>query len=455
MTTDSSGRDNHPGLPEDTVPITIIGAGLVGSLLGTMLAQRGYRVRIRERRPDMRRENISAGRSINLALSVRGLAALAEVGLEDKVMATAIPMLGRQMHGKDETLTFQAYGKDSSEFINSVSRGDLNKILLTAAEEAGATISFNDTAEEDTLPRNGFVIGGDGAASVVRRKVAEAPGAAWGEARLDYGYKELTILPTGNRSNPFAMEREALHIWPRGRFMLIALPNFDGSYTCTLFLPHTGETSFESLKSAEQVDAFFAQEFPDARRLIHNLTETFAANPTGHMVTIKGTPWNYGDRYLLVGDAAHAIVPFFGQGMNCGFEDCSLIAARLDSGERLSSIISTFSSTRKTDSDAIADLAVENFYEMRDRVGDKRFLLAKDVERELQKRYPDKYISRYRLVSFSRVPYSQASSLGVLQEQMLRDITTGIDSVDQVPWDKAETWLNTKIIPHLEAMTKS
>ncbi len=428
--------------------ISLVGAGPVGSLLAAILAERGHEVEIYERRPDMRRETISAGRSINLALSVRGLHALKRLGMESEVLREAVPMRGRMMHAVSGELTFQPYGKDDSECIYSISRGGLNKLLMTRAESTGKVrIHFNERvsrydSENDSLhlqnEKTGQerkvaalrVIGTDGSASMVRDEVMRQAKARASEATLDYGYKELQ-LPAGP-GGMHQLEKNALHIWPRGTFMLIALPNFDGSFTCTLFLPFEGAVSFENLKTREQVHAFFSANFPDVLKLLPHYEEEFFGNPTGRMVTVKCAPWNLGGKAALVGDAAHAIVPFFGQGMNCGFEDCSILSDLLESETSWSQIFERFSHSRKPDADAIADMAVENFIEMRDKVGDPKFLLEKQVERILQREFPEKYVSRYSLVTFSRTPYRNALAAGVVHAQILRKLCAGIERADQV-----------------------
>jgi kynurenine 3-monooxygenase len=415
----------------------IVGAGLVGSLWSIFLSRRGYGVEIFERRPDMRSEKISAGRSINLAISVRGLHALDQVGLKEKVLEKAVPMRGRMMHAISGETTFQRYGMDDSQCINSISRGELNRVLMTEAEKYGVKIHFQHAAADLSLLEDGVpLFGTDGAGSAVRRSLMQMPQAKETQDTLDYGYKELTIPPGPTSGSPFLLEKNALHIWPRGSFMLIALPNFDGSFTCTLFLPHkktAGVPSFEDLKSPGDVENFFQTHFKDAKPLIENLTDTFFSNPTGHMVTVRATPWNMGQKALLLGDAAHAIVPFFGQGMNCGFEDCTILDEMMGRSQKpVEQLFEEFSQSRKKDADAIADLALENFIEMRDRVGQKEFLLMKEVESVLQKEFSGRYISRYSLVSFSRTPYSEALALGQKQNLILSRLCEGLNVASDV-----------------------
>jgi kynurenine 3-monooxygenase len=452
--------------------LRIVGAGPVGSLLALFLARRGFDVELYERRPDMRREALSAGRSINLAVSTRGLHALRSVGMEREVLATATPMQGRMMHAVSGELSFQPYGKADSDCIYSISRGGLNQALMTAAEATGRVrIHFRHPAlgldaagalrvkddvngQERTLAPGSVVFGTDGSASALRADVIGRTRGERSQQLLDYGYKELQ-LPAG-AGGQFQLERKALHIWPRGTFMLIALPNFDRSFTCTLFLPFEGDAgspSFATLQTPEQVERFFGEWFPDARKLLPGLEQEFFGNPTGQMVTVKCSPWNLGGNCLLLGDAAHAIVPFFGQGMNCGFEDCAildeLLAAELERGAVVdwSRLFATFSQERKPNADAIADMAAENFVEMRDKVGDARFLLEKQVERILMNRFPEDYFSRYALVTFSRVPYRMALEAGLVQQGILSELCRGLSSADQVDLQRAEVLIRERLKP--------
>ncbi len=458
----------------------VIGAGPVGSLLSLFLARRGLSVEVYERRPDMRVESISAGRSINLALSVRGLYALSQVGLAEEALRQAVAMNGRMMHSVSGELSFQPYGKEDSDCIYSVSRGGLNQLLMSAAEATGRVrFHFNrlakaydpatgvlviDTAAaaapgaadsgESLSLKPSRIFGTDGSGSVLREAILreaahEGLATSHSEELLNYGYKELT-LPASPQGG-FQLKRNALHIWPRGTFMLIALPNFDGSFTCTLFMPFTGERSFATLESPRHVRAFFDREFGDVSRLFPALEGEIFEHPVGKMVTVKCAPWfsrgKAGGQALLMGDAAHAIVPFFGQGMNCGFEDCSILDGLLadprwagtsaETGPDWGALFRHFSELRKPDADAIADLAVENFVEMRDKVADPRFLLEKQVERILQREFPAEYVSRYSMVTFSRVPYRQALEAGVMQNELLSELCRELTSVDQLNLGRA------------------
>lgn len=458
--------------------ITLVGAGLAGSLLAIYLARRGFRVDVYERRPDMRRETITAGRSINLALSVRGLHSLKEVGLYDDIMKIAIPMKGRMIHPLTGELLLQRYGKDDSEVIYATSRALLNMALMDAAEKhTGVTLHFNQRctgmefhsgtvhfhSESDsrewhlsTTP----VIGTDGSASAIRARMSEDNGFRISQHVLEYGYKELTIPPAPGGA--FRMERHALHIWPRTTFMLIALPNTDGSFTCTFFYPFKGEESFETLDSEERVLSFFTQQFPDAVSLMPTLVDDFFANPTGSMVTIKCEPWHVGGKAVLLGDAAHAIVPFFGQGMNCAFEDCTFlnetirrkVEGKPETGdwreEDWVEVFAEFEAVRKVNTDAIADLAVENFVEMRDLVATPLFQLRKKVERLLEARHPGLFIPKYSMVTFRRLPYSVALSRGRTQDRILDAVCAGITDVTELDIEKADRIVKLEL-PPLEA----
>jgi kynurenine 3-monooxygenase len=442
---------------------TLVGSGLVGSLLALFLARRGAAVRVLERRADLRQERISAGRSINLAISVRGLHALAQVGLAERALAHAIPMHGRVIHPLGGALAFQPYGKDDSQCIHSISRGWLNGMLMSEAEATGRVhLSFHHrvtavdvgTGRLSVLDDNthrleevsaGALVGTDGAASVVRAAVVEAEGGTNAEERLEHGYKELT-LPAGEGGR-FALEKHALHIWPRRDFMLIALPNMDGSFTCTLFLRFVGSPSFQTLTSPEEVRSFFAEHFPDVAPMLSELESQFFDNPTGSMVTVKCWPWTAEARAVLLGDAAHAIVPFFGQGMNCGFEDCEVLDEVLGRTPDLGAAFSEFARLRKPNADAIADMAVENFVEMRDSVADSRFLLEKSIERRLLNALPGEFLSRYALVTFSRVPYRLAYDVGREASAVVRKLANHVTSAEEVDLDEARRLVQARLAP--------
>jgi kynurenine 3-monooxygenase len=419
--------------------VTIIGAGLVGSLLSIYLSKQGYKVKIFERRPDMRKASISAGRSINLALSDRGIQALEEVGIMDSIRTIAIPMHGRQMHLADGQSTYQAYGKEG-QFINSVSRSELNKTLMDLAEAHQVEIHFNErcdsidwktneihftntATQQSHTTQQDLIFGSDGAFSAARlTHQLQHDRFQYQQYYIDFGYKELTI-PAG-KDGTFLMEKNALHIWPRGNYMLIALPNIDGSFTCTLFFPFDGNPSFASLDNKEKVRSFFNETFADAAALMPNLEEEFFSNATSSLVTVKCFPWIRADRFALIGDAAHAIVPFFGQGMNCGFEDCAVLNQLIVKHQHnWSEILTEYQTLRKPDGDAIATLALNNFVEMRDKVADPTFLLQKKIEAHFSTKHPEKWTPAYSLVTFSpKVRYSEALERGNKQQSIMDEI---------------------------------
>jgi kynurenine 3-monooxygenase len=434
----------------------VVGSGLAGTLMALYLAQNGYQTKLYERRQDMRKIELPAGRSINLALSARGLFALEEVGLKEKVLQQALPMRGRMMHDRTSKLTFQAYGQPH-EHINSISRSYLNEVLLDAAEAAGVNIHFEqrclgyDFKQGEALmesPQGAYalkdapVIGADGAGSALRQSLTQQVRVNYHQDYLPHGYKEITI-PAG-ADGQFQMEPEALHIWPRENFMLIALPNPDKTFTCTLFLAFEGDVSFEHLEHESAIAHFFKTYFPDVPGLAPDYLREFMHNPTGVLSTLRCDPWYVKDQLLLIGDASHAIVPFFGQGMNAAFEDCTLLNQALkDHGTTdLEATFKAFYSERKPNAEAIADMALDNFIEMRDTVADPTFLLHKKVALALEKRYPEQFASRYHMVSFQRVPYAQAQRQGVLQKELLSTLCQNIHSPEDVDWSLAESLLN-------------
>jgi kynurenine 3-monooxygenase len=446
-----------------TEKITLVGAGLNGPLLAILLRQRGFEVEIFERRPDMRQVPVSAGRSINLALSTRGIHALQQAGVWERMRNIIIPMRGRMIHSAFGELTFQPYGKNETEVIYSISRAELNISLMNAAEEHGATIHFQrrcvgynvktgamQLRDEDTDSqvscKAGIVIGCDGSASAIRMEMLKRQRFNFAQSYLDYGYKELTIPAGANHQH--LLETNALHIWPRGNHMLIALPNIDGTFACILFLPFEGPESFAGMATRSEVIAFFEKRFPDALRLMPALAENYFANPTGAMVTIKCSPWHIQGRSLLLGDAAHAIVPFFGQGINCGFEDCTSLMALLDRhGADWPLVFAAFEEERKVNTDAIADMAIENFTEMRDRIADPRFLLRKKTELALEAKYPDFFVPKYSMVSFHRIPYSVAQARGAVQDQILAELCESMNRLEDLDWKKADALVRRDLVP--------
>ncbi len=440
--------------------ITISGSGLVGSLLGVYLKQKGYDVSIYERRPDLRNSNISGGKSINLALSQRGWRALAGVGLDKEIEKMAIPMYKRVMHAVDGTLTDQPYGVNG-EAIFSVSRGGLNERMMSLAEENGVTIHFDHkcsyvdlkTAEAHFEGPNGkievqsdILFGADGAFSAVRAVMQKTDRFNYQQEYIEHGYKELEI--PANPDGTHKLEKEALHIWPRGQHMLIALPNLDGSFTCTLFFPFEGNPSFESILTGDDVMNFFNEAFPDAVPLIPNLVDEYFGNPTSSLCIIRCFPWTVDDKVALIGDAAHAIVPFYGQGMNAGFEDCRVLSDIIDEkGDDWLSIFKEYEKVRKPSGDGIAQLSKNNFIVMRDLTADPTFLLQKKIEKRFSQKHPDKWMPLYSQVTFSHIPYAEALAAGERQDALMAEILDRPDIEEK--WDSDE--VEQEILRLLEA----
>jgi len=447
-------------------PIVILGAGLAGSLMACFLSQKGYKVELFERNDDMRKVEMSAGRSINLALSQRGLTALSKVGLKEEVLSIAIPMSGRMMHSKEGNLTYQPYSKDSKSAIYSVSRGELNKKFMTLAEQRnGVRIHFNHKCLNVDLNNKTVtirkpsgevihvsgqtILACDGAFSAVRSSLLHTPRFDYSQSFLEHGYKELHIPP--NEKGEHQMDKHRLHIWPRGSFMMIALPNLDGSFTVTCFFPYAGENGFDALDSAtdDTVLRFFRKDFPDSVPLMPNLLEDWKRNPTSSLVTVRCFPWSIENQCCLFGDAAHAIVPFFGQGMNAAFEDCDVFNQILDNvGNNWNQVFHEFQNARKVNTDAIAHMALENFVEMRDKVADPVFLFQKRVQHLLGIEFQGRFNSRYELVSFSTIPYSEALRLGQIgdhiTEELIKDANGDINKIDL---NKAKELIE-KLLPH-------
>lgn len=417
--------------------ITLVGGGLAGGLMAIYLAKRGFEVQVFERRPDMRTNKIAAGRSINLALSERGIQALKRVGLDGEVLADGIPMYGRMMHDRQGNLNYQPYGKDG-QAIHSVSRGRLNIRLLELADayenihlhfehrcihidyESGVT-RFEKPDGSVVENQADIIIGTDGAYASTRGRMQASDRFDYSQSYLYVGYKELAIPPAA--AGAFQMEKNALHIWPRGAFMMIALPNPSGDFTCTLFLAHEGTPGFDHLKHNEEIKLFFEKEFPDVLPLMPELFSDFHENPIGSLVTVRCYPWTKGGKLALLGDAAHAVVPFFGQGMNCSFEDCMVLDDCIDKYyPDWNTIFEHYQRLRKPNADAIADLAVQNFYEMADKVGDAQFLRRKKIEHDLCESFPELFQSQYELVTFSTIPYSQAKARGAMNDAIIDEI---------------------------------
>ena len=416
---------------------TLIGSGLAGGLLAAYFGRRGYEVDLYERRADPREGNIVGGRSINLALSTRGIHALQQLGIADEVLRHAIPMRGRMIHSKSGDLHFAPYDRDPNKHINSIGRAALNTTVIEAAQcypnvrvhfnhrctdvdlNAPAAHLLNTDTNQVIAVRGDAVVGVDGAFSAVRQSMQQQLDRfMYDESYLAHGYKELTIPP--GPDGAWRMEKEALHIWPRKSFMMIALPNPDGSFTCTLFWEFAGPRSFETTKTDDDVRRFFDEEFPDAVPLMPALLEDFRENPTGSLVTIRCAPWSYKDKVALVGDAAHAVVPFYGQGMNAAFEDCVVLDECLaefpDNRERA---FTEYFVRRKENTDALADLAVHNFIEMRDKTASKTFRAKKKFDHLLEGLLPGVYLPLYAMVTFTRMPYATAAKRARLQDRIV------------------------------------
>ena len=456
-------------------PITLIGGGLVGALLAQQLAQRGFAVEVYEKYPDPRFIGFSGGRSINLALAERGLQALRTAGLADDVLRHAVMMRGRMVHGRDGSSSLQRYGVDDSEVIWSVSRGTLNTVLLDAAEAAGAKIHFGQSPHAIDFDRQqmrvtdaegairrvpfGMLIGADGAGSGVRAAMnAYAPRGERVQS-LGHGYKELEIPPVDELPaslvrghgayGPFAIEPHALHIWPHGGYMCIALPNTEGSFTVTLFLPNDGiAPSFASLPDANAAAEFFRHDFPDLLPLIPQFAQDYDSHPVGALSTLYLDRWHLDGRALLIGDAAHAIVPFHGQGMNCGFEDTValtdlLAEAPCDSAD----VFAEFQRIRQPDANAIATMALENYVEMRDSVADAHYLAKRELGVLLAERAPQHYMARYRMVTFTHLPYAYALERGRAQDALLDDLLHKSNDVASVDLDAAVALLKCRLPP--------
>lgn len=430
--------------------IAIVGSGLVGSLLAIYLRKAGHRIDIYDRRSDIRNVEFS-GRSINLAMSVRGWQALEAVGIADTIREIAIPMHKRAIHLKDKPMYFQPYGKEN-QAIYSISRGVLNRKMVDLAEAEGANFIFNAKVWDVDLPnatlsigeedektwehkKYDMVFGADGAFSRIRHRMQRRSRFDYSQQFLQSGYKELTILPDANGKHK--LDKNSLHIWPRGKFMFIALPNLDGSFTCTLFMPFEGETSFESLRSVDEVRRFFKETFPSVEKEIDDLTHDFFKNPTSALVTIQCYPWTYWDKVALIGDAAHAIVPFYGQGMNAGFEDISVLNSLMTiHGDDWETIFDQYQKRRKPNADAIAELSLNNFMEMSSKTADPKFLLRKKIEAQFAEMYPDKWEPLYTRVTFSQRPYAEALAYGKKQAKIM-DAIIQLPNIENI-WDSEE-----------------
>lgn len=460
--------------------ITIVGAGLVGSLTATLLAQRGFDVHLFEKLPDPRRTGFAGGRSINLALAERGVNALHAAGLDEKVLETTIMMRGRMVHDRDGSTNLQRYGVDDSEVNQSVSRGGLNMLLLDAAERAGTTthfghalsgvdfnrdrLTFTDADNRIHHVPSAITIGADGAGSALRAAMRETGDIGERVETLDHGYRELEVPPLAKLPDAvlnadqrkrradgelFAIEPHALHIWPRGNCMCIALPNNEGSFTVTLFLPRKGEhPSFANVTDAASARRYFENDYPDVLRLMPGFNADWDNHPVGSLATLYLQRWHLGGKALLIGDAAHAIVPFHGQGMNAGFEDAAILAEMLaDTDDEVADTFAAFQQRRKRDADAIATMALENYVEMRDSVVDPGYLRKRRLGERLAQRIPGHYMSRYRMVTFTHLPYAYCLQRGKDQDRLLAQLLEGHEDADKVDLDTAIARFHEKLPP--------
>ncbi len=436
--------------------ITLIGAGLAGALLATLLARRGWQIDVYEKRGDPRLKGYEGGRSINLALAERGRNALRHADAEDEVMAHAVMMRGRMVHFADGRQQLQRYGRDDSEVIWSIHRGDLNITLLELAEQAGARIHFHQRLEsvdfDTSIARFGddadgstgrvhemkfaALVGTDGAGSSLRAAMARQQDLGERVEFLGHSYKELEIPPAADGS--FRIEPNALHIWPRGHYMCIALPNDEKTFTVTVFLPNEGEPSFASVQSSAQARALFERDFSDAVPLIPRLEQDWEQNPPGVLATLYLERWHLGGKAVLLGDAAHAMVPFHGQGMNCAFEDCVVLARHLEQHERTEDAFAAFAAERMPNALAIQQMALENYLEMRDRVDDADFLLQRQLELALEQRHPGRFVPHYSMVTFMLVPYAVAQARTHVQREILERATAGRASLAEIDWEAVD-----------------
>lgn len=438
---------------------TIVGGGLTGSLLALVLARHGVNPIVLERAGDFSAANADGGRSINLAMAARGMAALAAVDALDRVRPHLLPMAGRMTHDLSGQTQRHPYGQKPAEKIYSISREALNQTLFEQASELGIDYQFGVSVvdidpderylvldQEGNQRQQPFerVFAADGAGSIVRRRLAALGHIENQDVLLDHGYKELTIPPG---PEGFALAPDALHIWPRGNHMLIALPNSDRSFTATLFLAQEGTPGFSTLNERDQVAHFLTEEFPDAVGLMKDPAGEFLANPTGIMGTVYAKPWSYGDRVLLVGDAAHAVVPFHGQGMNAAFEDCAELDRLLRQfGDDWPVVFERFEARRIENTNAIARMAIENYLEMRDTVRDPAFALKRSVAFELEQRFPERFVPRYSMVMFhAEIPYARAERLGAIQGEILAELTAGIQELDAVDFALARRLIEERL----------
>jgi kynurenine 3-monooxygenase len=436
--------------------IIVAGAGLVGSLLAIALKKRGHEVTVFEKRPDMRKLSLSAGKSINLIITAKGVRPLKTLGLWENVKAITSPVMGRTMHSKTGDLAFQPYGKDSTECNHSVSRGELNCLLMTEAEKHGVKIVFDSALKSVDVKKkvasfeNGeslsydLLFGTDGTGSAARQAIIDTLGtkSEYKVEPLGTDYKEMTMPPKGGK---YVMDEHSLHIWPRGNHMLMGLPNKDGSFTMTLYMP---QSWFEEYKSPSAFENYFKTNYPDAVPLMPDFVKDYESNPQGFLGIVRMKPWIYEDQIALLGDAAHAMVPFFGQGMNSGFSDVQYLLDQMDAHPNdYATILKSYEAHQKPNGDAIADMSRENFSEMCDKVGDERFLLRKKIEHKLETTFPDKFRSRYGLVTYTLIPYHLVKEVGVIQDQVLDELTHGINKIEELDMARALQLIDQKIVP--------
>jgi kynurenine 3-monooxygenase len=444
----------------DKQTIHIAGAGLAGALLAIMLVQKGHKVKVFEKRPDPRKAGMEGGRSINLALAYRGLYVLQQAGLDDEIMSQVVMMRGRMVHDMQGMTNFLRYGKDDSEVIWSIHRGRLNLAMIEAAENQGVDIRFNARIDAidfenkqlqvqyfDRLETESYqqLIAADGAGSAVRQSLVRLGHVHERLEFLGHSYRELEIAP--DKSGGFQLDGNSLHIWPRGGFMCIALPNTEKTFTVTLFLPAKGELSFESSSTPTEARTFFSHYFPDVLDRIADFDYDWKHNPESMLATLYLDTWHYQDSVLLLGDAAHAMVPFHGQGMNCAFEDCLALVEAIGKEANWADVITTFETERKSNASAIQAMALENYVEMRDKVDDESFLLQRSLERRLAEIHPDRFIPRYSMVSFQRVPYGVAFERGKIQRKILQTLTEGKSDITEVDFDLASALIQQKLNP--------
>lgn len=432
--------------------MTIIGSGLAGTLLALYMAKRGYAVEIFESRPDIRKDKNDKGRSINLALSCRGIAGLTGINLMPEVDKIMVPMRARAIHLQDGQIEYQAFGRHKDEYINAILRSELNRLLLDQAEKMpeiqlhfetklvgvdvhSKTLNLADKTGARLSKVYELLIAADGAASNVRETLAKEQLIEASRQYLPHGYKELSIAKTHTRH----FKTEHLHLWPRDFYMLLGNPNYDQSITGTLFLPNKGKNSFEELDNEESIRFFFKEKFADAFEAMPDLTNEFLKHPTGNLSTIKCSPWYFEDHCLLIGDAAHGVVPFFGQGMNSAFEDCRILNELLDQyDDNWKRVMPAFFKARKANTDAVAAMSKDNYHEIQSDIRDPKFNLKKQIEQELMHRYPERYISKHVLVMFTNTPYAQAKACGELQNELLNKICSNMRSIYDVNWNEID-----------------